>query len=99
MGANAIQDVQPYSSRDNVTGVIRSDDTRIRESAVDLVQPDPGNGPFFSAMYNSPYSTRWFVLSFGTDTSLTVRRGWDNVTGLGTPNGQAFVEAAAHLDD
>jgi subtilase family serine protease len=99
MGPNAIQDVQPVGSRNNVTGVIRTGDTQIRETAADLAQVDSSNGPFFSALYNSPYSTRWFVLSFGTDTSLTVRRGWDNVTGLGTPNGQNFVEAAAHLDD
>jgi hypothetical protein len=44
-------------------------------------------------MYNSPFSTRWFVLTFGTDTSLTTAPGWDNVTGLGTPNGLKFVQA------
>jgi len=32
------------------------------------------------------------VVSFGTDSSLTVTTGWDNVTGLGEPNGLAFVE-------
>jgi len=48
---------------------------------------------FYSALYNSPFSTRWFVLTFGTDTSLTTSEGWDNVTGLGTPNGKSFVDA------
>ena len=47
------------------------------------------------ALYNSPFSTRWFVLTFGTDSSLVVAPGWDNVTGLGTPNGVAFVNAIA----
>jgi subtilase family serine protease len=48
-----------------------------------------------------PFQDDWIdetsldVLSFGTDTSLTVTRGWDNVTGFGTPNGMAFIEAAA----
>jgi subtilase family serine protease len=32
------------------------------------------------------------VLSFGTDTSLTVTRGWDNVTGFGEPNGLPFIQ-------
>ena len=32
------------------------------------------------------------ALSFGTDTSLTVRKGWDNVTGFGEPNGLAFIQ-------
>jgi PAS domain S-box-containing protein len=36
-------------------------------------------------------STRWYVLTFGTDSSLTTGPGWDNVTGLGTPNGATFV--------
>jgi len=33
------------------------------------------------------------VITFGTDTSLAAGPGWDNVTGLGTPNGEAFVNA------
>ena len=32
------------------------------------------------------------VISFGTDTSLTVTRGWDNVTGFGEPNGLPFIQ-------
>ena len=32
------------------------------------------------------------VLSFGTDTSLTVTEGWDNVTGWGEPNGLPFIQ-------
>ncbi|WP_058188144.1 S53 family peptidase [Terracidiphilus gabretensis] len=33
------------------------------------------------------------VLSFGTDSSLTVTKGWDNVTGYGEPNGLPFYFA------
>jgi subtilase family serine protease len=32
------------------------------------------------------------ALSFGTDSSLTVTKGWDNVTGFGEPNGLPFVQ-------
>ena len=32
------------------------------------------------------------VLSFGTDSSLTVTKGWDNVTGFGEPNGLPFIQ-------
>lgn len=35
------------------------------------------------------------VLSFGTDSSLTVSRGWDNVTGWGEPNGLPFILAVS----
>ena len=32
------------------------------------------------------------AISFGTDTSLTVTPGWDNVTGFGEPNGLPFIQ-------
>ncbi len=34
-----------------------------------------------------------YAISFGTDGSLTVGPGWDNVTGYGTPNGLPFIQA------
>jgi subtilase family serine protease len=37
-----------------------------------------------------------FTLLFDQDTSLTTGPGWDNVTGVGTPNGQAFINAMAN---
>jgi subtilase family serine protease len=36
------------------------------------------------------------ALSFGTDSSLTVTPGWDNVTGFGEPNGLPFIEGVSH---
>jgi len=35
------------------------------------------------------------VLSFGTDSSLTVTPGWDNVTGFGEPNGLPFIQGVS----
>jgi hypothetical protein len=32
------------------------------------------------------------VVSFGTDPGLNIAPGWDNVTGVGTPNAQAFAD-------
>ena len=61
-----------------------------------LAAPLGNTTVFFSALYNSPFSTRWFVLTFGTDTSLTTNFGWDNVTGLGTPSGMPFLNAVSH---
>ena len=48
---------------------------------------------FFSAFLN--LQGEYLDLSFGTDTSLTVTPGWDNVTGMGVPNGLSFINAAA----
>jgi hypothetical protein len=32
------------------------------------------------------------AVSFGTDSSLTVTPGWDDVTGWGEPNGLHFIQ-------
>jgi subtilase family serine protease len=96
--ADAITDIQQIGSADNVTGVISFPPFKpVFESAKALAQPLYKTKNFVSAIYNSPFSTRWFVLTFGTDTSLTTGVGWDNVTGLGTPNGLAFIQGVVGL--
>jgi subtilase family serine protease len=90
--AGAVSDILAVSSPDNVTGVING--TTI-ETADDLAAPLDGTTSYYSALYNSPFSTRWFVITFGTDSSLTTGLGWDNVTGVGTPDGLNFVNALA----
>jgi hypothetical protein len=55
--------------------------------------PAQNKNVFVSVLFQSPTSTRWDVFTFGTDSSLSTGPGWDNVTGLGTPNGQNFIEA------
>ncbi len=92
---SAITDIVPAGSEHNVRGRIHATAGTTRLSASDLAQPlqNTEDFEFYSALYNSPFSTRWFVLTFGTDTSLTTSEGWDNVTGLGTPNGKSFVDA------
>lgn len=93
--SSAIKDVTPpIFSPFNVTGLILNPPNPPQfESAKALAQPLDGTKFFLSAIYNSPSSTRWDVFTFGTDSSLTVDFGWDNVTGLGTPNGENFVKA------
>ena len=60
---------------------------------MELAAPLENLPTFRSALYNSPFSTRWFVLSFGLDSTLPSGPGWDPATGLGTPNGWNFVHA------
>jgi subtilase family serine protease len=91
---DAITDVRAISG-DNVTGVITDSSGTANYSASELAEPLQGVQTFLSALYNSPFSTRWFVLTFGTDSSLQVGPGYDLATGLGTPNGEEFVEAFA----
>lgn len=89
--AGAVNDIVPVGSPDNVTGVINGNPI----SADELAAPLYNTTIYYSALYNGAVSTRWFVLTFGTDTSLTTAVGWDNVTGVGTPNGANFVNAIA----
>ncbi len=89
--AGAVDDIVGVTSPTNVTGVINGTPV----SADDLAAPLGITEDYYSALYNSPSSTRWFVITFGTDTSLVTKPGWDNVTGVGTPNGVNFVNALA----
>ncbi len=96
--ADAILDVVPVSSPFNVTGTIFNPPNKpVVESAATLAQPVQKSKQFVSAIFQSPTSTRWDVFSFGTDSSLTTAVGWDNATGLGTPNGLSFIQGVVSL--
>jgi hypothetical protein len=49
----------------------------------------------FAALWNQPQYEDALAYGIGLDSSLTVTKGWDNVTGYGTPAGLGFIEAAA----
>jgi subtilase family serine protease len=87
--AGAVTDVIAVSSPNNVTSTIDG----VPISADPLASPLGNTTSYFSALLNNPATTRWLVITFGTDTSLTTGPGWDNVTGVGTPNGLSFVDA------
>ncbi|MGH8133107.1 MAG: S53 family peptidase [Steroidobacteraceae bacterium] len=86
---------------------VRRDDTRLNVRGTILNPPAPpqflsadtlaaplnGTRRYVSALFQSAGSTRWDVFTFGTDSSLKTGPGWDNVTGLGTPNGAKFIQA------
>ena len=93
--ADAITDVVATNGPDNVSGVIKSPpNPPVFETPDALAAPLGNTTEYVSTLFNG-LSSRWYVLTFGTDTSLTTGPGWDNVTGLGTPNGENFVTAAA----
>ena len=94
-GSGAITDIVNSSSPNNVTGTMTDAGGTNPMRASELASPLENQPAFISALYNSPHSTRWFVLSFGVDSTLQTGPGWDEATGLGTPNGWAFVQAVA----
>jgi subtilase family serine protease len=94
MPSNAITDVLTVSSPTNVRGTYKESKT-----VVDTYTPAQLAGPlelttkFYSAIWNYPLEEDTIdLLMFGTDSGLKTGPGWDNVTGVGTPNGQAFAD-------
>lgn len=92
---SAVKDVLPTtdSSPNNVSGTITDQSGTTAYSASEL---------FAGSLYTTKgfTSTIWpldaedFIdFGFGIDSSLTVRHGWDNATGFGTPYGLTFINA------
>jgi subtilase family serine protease len=94
--AQAIVDVNgvPASfAANNVRGTLTDASGTQTLTTTELALPLQGLASFASSLYNSPYSGRWFALTFGTDSTLPTGPGWDAATGLGIPNGASFVLA------
>ena len=106
MGTAGITDIQQssYSNQQSadvwgqycVPGVVYSQCTLYTPDDLAGVPFSWGSTPnFVSALLASSTASNanWYVLTFGTDSSLHTATGWDNVTGLGVPNGWSFVTA------
>ena len=93
-GAITDVNVTPVDTLLNVSGlIIDPPKAPLFETQADLAQPLENTKLFVSALFQSSTSTRWDVFTFGTDSSLVTGPGWDNVTGLGTPNGATFINS------
>jgi subtilase family serine protease len=91
---SSVQDVLPASdaSADNVTGTIQDSTGTHAYSAAQIFGPTLlySNKQFTSTIWEEDPED--FVdFGFGIDTSLTVKKGWDNSTGWGTPFGLNFI--------
>jgi subtilase family serine protease len=96
--SNAITDVLPYNSNKNVTASIQEPGGTNTYTAADLAYPLENTTQFYSAIWDYPLIQGYnYVVTFGTDSGLTVTPGWDNVTGLGTPNGKAFADSFSYF--
>jgi subtilase family serine protease len=90
-----LQDVLPLSTATNVAGTIFDVTGTTYYSSTGLFTGLLyGSTGFTSAVVNFGGSVDQ-AISFGLDSSLTVTKGWDNVTGYGTPNGLTFLNAVA----
>ena len=97
-----VQDVLPTtdSTPNNVTGSITDKSGTTAYSASQLFGASLyGNKGFTSALFVDSQDLFGFGagsvydFGFGLDSSLTVKKGWDNATGWGTPFGLTFINA------
>jgi subtilase family serine protease len=93
MPAGAISDIVPVTSATNVTGSVQDSHGTKKYSAARLAEATPSERDFVSALWDIVTDVETTaVVSFGTDPGLNTAPGWDNMTGVGTPNAQAFAD-------
>jgi subtilase family serine protease len=91
----AIRDIVPVTSGANAHGTVFYNNIPTPYSQWQLAQPYQNSEYFWESLVPAgtlgPGSPD-LAITFGTDSSLFTAPGWDNVTGVGTPNGAAFFE-------
>ncbi len=94
MPTGIIHDVVPISSATKVTATIVDFAGTTTYTAAQLAAPLGTTSKFYSTLWDYPLvEDTTYVLTFGTDTSLATAKGWDNVTGVGTPkDAKAFAD-------
>ena len=93
MPSSTITDVVPYVPGHNVTAVIQesSSVTNSYTPSETLEVVEPLFGKFYSAIWDSVDGQKATLdVSFGQEYHQKITPGWDDVTGLGTPNAQAL---------
>jgi subtilase family serine protease len=92
--AGAVYDIVPVTSKTNVTASIQEPTGINKYTPAEVAGVT--SGAFVSALWDYVFvADTELVLTFGTDPGLTVHKGWDDVTGVGTPNAKAFADAFA----
>jgi subtilase family serine protease len=91
--SGAIYDILPIpNSNTNVTATIEESSSVTKSYTADEVMGLTGS--YYSGLLNGSFTEGLIIaVSFGTDGSLQAAPGWDDATGVGTPNAPAFVAA------
>jgi subtilase family serine protease len=93
MPASTITDILPVTFGTNVTGVVEDSAGKKSYTAAQLASPLEGSTKYISAVWDYPLEQDTAILlTFGTDSGLATTKGWDDVTGVGVPNGKAFAD-------
>jgi subtilase family serine protease len=92
--AGAVYDIVPVTSKANVSASIQESTGTNKYTAAQVA--GVSSGKFVSAIWDyADLQDTALVISFGTDSGLKTAKGWDNVTGVGTPNAKAFADSFA----
>jgi subtilase family serine protease len=107
--AGAVTDVVPVSTKTNVTAVIQDSTGTNPYNASEVVGGDTPKKFVSAIWDYLPLESTALIMTFGTDcttdpnyyfesqcnttSALSTKAGWDNVTGVGTPNGQSFADS------
>lgn len=90
MPTGTIYDVVPQTSKTNVKASIQESTGTNKYTPAEAAGV---TGPFIDAIWDYPWiQDTALAITFGTDSGLKTKKGWDNVTGVGVPNGQAFAD-------
>lgn len=82
------------STPNNVTGLITVESGSTTYSAAKIFGSLlEGNHGFTRTSWRDDPGVFVLDFGFGPDSSLTVKKGWDNATGWGTPHGLTFIDA------
>jgi subtilase family serine protease len=89
MPASTIFDIVPLTSTTNVRASIQESGYTNKYNPSEVAGV---SGKFISAIWDYPsIADTALAITFGTDSGLKVKQGWDNVTGVGVPNAAAFA--------
>jgi len=92
----SITDVVPFTPAVGVTGYITDSSGTTVYTPADLFSGLIGtNTGYTTAIWPLDGGEVDYAFAFGLDSTLTVTTGWDNVTGYGSPRGEAFINAIA----
>ncbi len=90
MPTGTIFDIVPQTSKINVKASIQESTGTNKYTPAEVAGV---TGSFVDAIWDYPWiQDTPILITFGTDSGLKTKKGWDNVTGVGVPNGQAFAD-------
>ena len=99
LAPGAITDILPFSDREpKITATVEGQKLSTPDVTPQALALLPATDLAIEQIFITHPIFSETILTYGVDTSLTVAKGWDNVTGYGEPNGLGFLQAVASAE-